>query len=190
MNRTLTSSLGLLAAAALLGACASKVPVASNAGAATAPVSTATTTAPAASTAATTSATAQSNVAAVDLSRNAASSPMLADATLAPYLYFDFDSFAIRSEFKDEVEAHAQRLNADRSQRLVIRGHTDERGSREYNLALGQKRADAVARSLVLLGAQERQIETASYGEEKPKAIGETEEAMASNRRAELRPAR
>ena len=78
-------------------------------------------------------------------------------------------------------------LSADRSKKIVIEGHTDERGGREYNLALGQKRAEAVARAMVLLGAQEVQIESVSYGEERPAVSGSDEAAWAKNRRAELK---
>jgi peptidoglycan-associated lipoprotein len=102
-------------------------------------------------------------------------------------VYFDFDSFAIRDEFKGMLEGHAKALAAGRNKRLVVEGHTDERGSREYNLALGQKRAEAVLRSLALLGAGEQQMEAVSFGEERPAVQGSDESAWARNRRAELR---
>jgi peptidoglycan-associated lipoprotein len=102
-------------------------------------------------------------------------------------VYFDFDSFVVKDEFRPVVEAHAKQLSGDRAKRVVIEGHTDERGGREYNLALGQKRAEAVAKSLSLLGAQTTQVEAVSYGEERPAATGSDETAWAQNRRAELR---
>jgi peptidoglycan-associated lipoprotein len=102
-------------------------------------------------------------------------------------VYFDFDSFVLKDEFKPLVDAHAKALVANAGRRLVIEGHTDERGGREYNLALGQKRAEAVVRSLVLLGAKDGQLEATSYGEERPAAAGSDEAAWAKNRRAELK---
>ncbi len=105
-------------------------------------------------------------------------------------VYFDFDSFVLKDEFRPLVEAHGKALVANRGNRLTIEGHTDERGGREYNLALGQKRAEAVVRSLVLLGAREDQLEAVSFGEEKPAAAGAGEQAWAQNRRAELKDKR
>ena len=102
-------------------------------------------------------------------------------------VYFDFDSFALRADARTVVEAHAQLLMTNRGQKLVVEGHTDERGGREYNLALGQKRADAVVRALVLLGAQPDQLEAVSFGEERPAAPGSDENAWALSRRAELK---
>ncbi|HSM21432.1 MAG TPA: peptidoglycan-associated lipoprotein Pal, partial [Rubrivivax sp.] len=102
-------------------------------------------------------------------------------------VYFDFDSFAIKGEFNAMLDGHARALAANRDKRLVVEGHTDERGSREYNLALGQKRAEAVVRSLALLGAGEQQMEAVSFGEERPAVPGSDEDAWARNRRAELK---
>ena len=85
------------------------------------------------------------------------------------------------------IEAHAKRLTANRTQRTTIEGHTDERGGREYNLALGQKRAEAVLRSLTLLGVAETQLEAVSFGKERPAVQGSDEAAWAKNRRAELK---
>jgi peptidoglycan-associated lipoprotein len=102
-------------------------------------------------------------------------------------IYFDFDSFAVKDEYRAVVDHNARMLNADRKRLMLIEGHTDDRGGREYNLALGQKRADAVVRALTLLGAQDAQIEAVSYGEERPAAAGSTEAAWARNRRAELK---
>jgi peptidoglycan-associated lipoprotein len=126
--------------------------------------------------------TGQSQVASVDLSKGAAG----ATSNLPRVIYFDFDSFVIKDEFRPTVEAHAKVLVADRKKRLAIEGHTDERGGREYNLALGQKRAEAVAKSLVLLGATDAQMEAVSFGKERPAAQGSDEAAWAKNRRAEL----
>ena len=102
-------------------------------------------------------------------------------------VFFDFDSFVVKDEYRSVVEAHARRMSADRKRRMIIEGHTDERGGREYNLALGQKRADAVVRSMVLLGAQDGQLEAVSFGKERPAAQGSDEAAWAKNRRAELK---
>ena len=101
-------------------------------------------------------------------------------------VYFDFDSYVVKDEYRATVEAHAKALTADRKKRLAVEGHTDERGGREYNLALGQKRAEAVAKSLTLLGANDAQVEAVSFGKERPAAQGGDESAWAKNRRAEL----
>ena len=101
-------------------------------------------------------------------------------------VYFDFDSFVVKEEFRPIIEGNAKALNADRKKRVVVEGHTDERGGREYNLALGQKRAEAVTRSLALLGVTDAQLEAVSYGEERPAAQGSDEATWAKNRRAEL----
>jgi peptidoglycan-associated lipoprotein len=101
-------------------------------------------------------------------------------------VYFEYDSFVIRDEFKPMIESHAKYLVANRNGRLTIQGHTDERGSREYNIALGQKRADALKRMMTLLGVQEIQIETISFGKEKPRNLGHDEGGWAENRRDDL----
>lgn len=101
-------------------------------------------------------------------------------------VYFDFDSAQVRPEFKNGIEAQAQFLNADRTRRVKLEGHTDERGGSEYNLALGQQRAEAVRRSLSVLGVSETQMEAVSYGKEKLAQTGAEEEAHAKNRRVEL----
>ena len=101
-------------------------------------------------------------------------------------VYFDYDKFDIKAEYKDLVAAHAKFLSSNRQFKMLIQGNTDERGSREYNLALGQKRADAVKRQLVLLGAREDQVESVSLGEEKPKNPGQNEAAWAENRRGDM----
>jgi peptidoglycan-associated lipoprotein len=101
-------------------------------------------------------------------------------------VFFDYDSNAIKDEFKPLVTAHANYISKMRQQRMTIQGNTDERGSREYNLALGQRRADSVKQMMTLLGAPAAQIETVSFGEEKPRAQGSTEQAFAENRRADI----
>ena len=101
-------------------------------------------------------------------------------------VYFDFDSFEIRPEFAPVLEANARYLAADGSRRLALEGHTDERGGREYNLALVQKRAEAVRRAMGLLGVRDSQMEAVSFGEEKPALTGFDEAAFAKNRRVEL----
>ena len=101
-------------------------------------------------------------------------------------VYFDFDSFVVRDEFRPLIEAHGRYLASNRNLRIVIQGNTDVRGSREYNIALGQKRADAVKRMMTLLGAQESQIETVSFGKEKPRNPGHDEAAWAENRRDDI----
>jgi peptidoglycan-associated lipoprotein len=101
-------------------------------------------------------------------------------------IFFDFDSFVVKPEFQGVVETHGKFLVANPSRRVTIEGHADERGSREYNLALGQKRAEAVKARLRLIGVAETQIETVSFGEEKPRASGHDEAAWAENRRADL----
>ena len=101
-------------------------------------------------------------------------------------VFFDYDQFVVKDEFKPMVTAHAKYLASNRSAHVTVQGNTDERGSREYNLALGQKRADAVKQMMTLSGATSQQIETVSFGEEKPRAQGQTEQAFAENRRADI----
>ena len=101
-------------------------------------------------------------------------------------VYFDYDSFAIKPEFAAMLEAHARHLKADNRRRVALEGHTDERGGREYNLALGQKRAEAVRRALGLLGVNDAQLEAVSFGKEKPAEAGSDEAAYAKNRRVEI----
>ena len=101
-------------------------------------------------------------------------------------IYFDFDSFTVKPEYQGLVDQHARFLQGNRGRSVAVEGHTDERGSREYNLALGQKRAEAVRRSLGLLGVSDAQVEAVSYGKEKPAVQGNNESAFAQNRRVEL----
>ena len=128
---------------------------------------------------------ATSGVARVDAASAAAA---VAAATAAGRtIYFDYDSFVLKDLFKPVVDAHAKTLTTNRNKKLVVEGHTDERGGREYNLALGQKRAETVLRALMLLGARDDQLEAVSFGNEKPAVTGSDEAAWAKNRRAELR---
>ena len=101
-------------------------------------------------------------------------------------IYFEYDQFTIKEEFRPIIEAHAKYLQANRNARATLQGHTDERGTREYNIALGQKRADAVKRMMVLLGASEIQVETVSFGKEKPRREGHDEGSWAENRRVDI----
>ena len=101
-------------------------------------------------------------------------------------IYFEFDSFVVEDKYKAQIDAHAKYLSGNRSAKVTLQGHTDERGSREYNIALGQKRADAVKRAMTLMGVQDVVIETISYGKEKPKREGHDEAAWAENRRVDI----
>ncbi len=129
-----------------------------------------------------TGAAGQSTVTPVDLSKSAAG----AGNGLARVVYFDFDSFAVKDEYRGVVEGQAKLLAADRKKRVAVEGHTDERGGREYNLALGQKRAEAVSKAMTLLGASDAQVEAVSFGKERPVATGTDDASMAKNRRAEI----
>jgi peptidoglycan-associated lipoprotein len=101
-------------------------------------------------------------------------------------IYFDYDSYAVRDEYRATIDAHARFLTSERSRRVIVQGNTDERGSREYNLALGQKRAEAVRRSLTAMGVPDAQVEAVSLGEEKPRTSAQDEASFAENRRADL----
>jgi peptidoglycan-associated lipoprotein len=101
-------------------------------------------------------------------------------------VYFDYDSVVIKPEFQVVIETHARFIKADKSRKVSIEGHTDERGGREYNLALGQKRAEAVRSVFGLFGVGDSQVEAVSFGKEKPAAQGSDEGVMAKNRRAEI----
>ena len=107
-------------------------------------------------------------------------------AGVSNVIYFDYDSFSVKPEFQSVLEAHARFLKANKNLRANLEGHTDERGGSEYNLALGQKRADAVRRALSALGVPEGQMESVSFGKEKPVAQGSDESAYSQNRRAAL----
>ena len=101
-------------------------------------------------------------------------------------IYFDYNSFTVKANYQNVIDAHAQFLKANPNAKVSLEGHTDERGGREFNLALGQKRADAVRQSLRLLGVPEGQMEAVSLGEEKPADLGQDEEAFNKNRRTEF----
>ena len=181
------SALAITLAAALLAGCGSTSLTEPNS---IAPVESRTLGAANAAAGATPGATPQSSVNTVDLSTSAGAGAAGTASMSAPsqrLVYFDFDSFAIRDEYKSVVENHAKVLTTARAKKLVIEGHTDERGGREYNLALGQKRAESVARSLELLGVNGGQIEAVSFGKERPAVQGIDEAAWARNRRAELK---
>ncbi len=126
--------------------------------------------------------TPESQVASVDLS--AAEKSALSG--LPRTVYFDYDSYVVKDEYRNVIDANAKALAANTKRRVSIEGHTDARGGSEYNLALGQKRAEAVAKSLSLLGASESQMEAVSFGKERPAEAGDTEAAYAKNRRVEL----
>jgi peptidoglycan-associated lipoprotein len=177
MSRRILSSLLL---ASLLAGCASgvklnDVPVEDRTGR---PV------APGATDGATPGGAAQSQVAPVviDPSRGTTAGP----ANVARILYFDYDSYEIKPEAQALIDAHARFLKANPQRRIALEGHTDERGGREYNLALGQRRAEAVRRALALLGVTDNQMEAVSFGKEKPAVVGGNEAAFAQNRRVEI----
>jgi peptidoglycan-associated lipoprotein len=185
ITRTTATALSTLTLAVLAAGCGTSTDLTQN----KAPVETrrtggSTATAPAPSPApATAGAVPQSRVASVDTAAGTAA----AAAGTQRIVYFDFDSFTIKDEFKPMIESHAKALAALRTKKLTVEGHTDERGGSEYNLALGQKRAEAVVRSLALLGAGPAQVEAVSFGEERPADTGHGETAWAKNRRAELK---
>ena len=164
-----------LVAAAALAACSS-TPLDTK----TAPVETATTT-PAVAPAG--PSTAQSTVATVMLDPLDDPKGSLA----ARSVFFAYDDFSVDAKYQPLVQAHGQFLQTHPQVQIRIEGNTDERGSREYNLALGDKRAQVVAKQLELMGAKPAQIEAVSYGEERPKAEGHDEAAYAENRRADIR---
>ena len=101
-------------------------------------------------------------------------------------IFYDLDQYDIKDQYKDLVEAHGRYLRDNPAAKILIQGNTDERGSREYNVALGQRRSDGVKKMLLLLGAQEVQIESVSLGEEKPRAEGHDEQAWSQNRRSDV----
>ena len=176
MKRNLSFALTAIAAV-LLAACASKepakdVPVETR----SAPASTTTSTAP------TTTTTPVAQVATPTLSPLNDPNNILSKRII----YFDYDKDSVRSEFQAVVQAHAKYLADNRGRKIRLEGHADERGSREYNMALGQRRGDAVRKAMNLLGVGNDRMETVSFGEDKPRAQGSTEEAWAQNRRVEI----
>ena len=130
-----------------------------------------------------TGSTARSDVKQVDLSKSAQDEVAPAGTRT---VYFDYDSFAIKSEYQAVIEAQSRYAKGDKNRKIAIEGNTDERGGREYNLALGQKRAEAVRRAMGLLGVNDAQLEAVSFGKEKPAAQGSDEASLAKNRRAEI----
>ena len=203
MTLKLNSTLCLLAVAGLLTACSTPVPLGEAAPVESRTPGQASPVARPAGNAATglpgapgqggaAAATPESRVATVDLARGAdaaanAAAAAAAAAAAGRVVYFDYDSFEIKEQFRPILEAYAKLLITQRGKRMAIEGHADDRGSREYNLALGQKRAEAVVRSLTLLGVGENQIEAVSFGEERPASDGRDDAAYAKNRRAELK---
>jgi peptidoglycan-associated lipoprotein len=172
--------LGLVGCALVLAACGSNVklddvPVQDRTGTAVSPLQSG-------SAGGTSGAAGAGGVAGVEVGSSSSAQP----AALERIVYFDYDSFVIRPEFASSLEANARYLNANASRRVALEGHTDERGGREYNLALGQKRAEAVRRALGLLGVKDSQMEAVSFGEEKPAMTGFDESSFAKNRRVEL----
>lgn len=128
-------------------------------------------------------------VARVDLTaKPGAKSPLTDPANILSRrsIFYDLDQYDIKAQYKDLVEAHARYLRDNPNTRILIQGNTDERGSREYNVALGQRRSDGVKKMLLLLGAKEAQIESVSLGEEKPRAEGHDEAAWSQNRRSDI----
>ena len=126
----------------------------------------------------------QSSVAGVDLSQSGGDAAGPAD--VSRILYFDYDSYIIKADYQAVIESHARFIKTNPARKVMLEGHTDERGGREYNLALGQKRAEAVSRALALLGVPNTQVEAVSFGKEKPAMAGYSEDAYAQNRRVEL----
>ena len=170
-------SLWILALTAALAACSSgvklnEVPVEDN-------------NASAAAAAVTSSAdTAQSSVAAVVGGKAGAQGVAPAGVNV---VYFDYDSFALKPEARAVLERNAAHLQSNKQFKVQLEGHTDDRGGREYNLALGQKRAETVRRALTLLGVSDAQVEAVSFGKEKPAASGADDAAYAKNRRVEIK---
>jgi peptidoglycan-associated lipoprotein len=126
----------------------------------------------------------QSRVAPVDA--DAANGTAQGPVNVARLVYFDYDSFQIKAESQAIIEQHARFLRANPQRKVSLEGHTDERGGREYNLALGQKRAESVRRALNLLGVGDGQMEAVSFGKEKPAVPGSDETSWAQNRRVEI----
>ena len=130
------------------------------------------------------SAVGQNSVAGVLTDKGAATGVGPAGANV---VFFDYDSFTLKPEARAVIESNAQFLQANKQRKVMLEGHTDDRGGREYNLALGQKRAESVRRALTLLGVSESQVEAVSFGKEKPSASGTDESSLAKNRRVEIK---
>jgi peptidoglycan-associated lipoprotein len=106
---------------------------------------------------------------------------------LTMVIYFDFDQSELRAEYADVLQVHASNLAGDPRASIRLEGHADERGSREYNIGLGERRSQAVRRLLLIQGASPDQISTVSFGEERPAAFGSDEESYQLNRRVEIK---
>lgn len=172
---TKTFALCAATAALLMAGCASKVPLADDKNV---PIESRTGTTPGAGAGG--AGAGQSGVTTVNAGSTAA-------ATAPRVVYFDFDSYTIKDEYRGVIESSARALAGAKTKRMTVEGHTDERGGREYNLALGQKRAETVARAMSLLGVSADQVEAVSFGKERPAAQGSDEAAWAKNRRAEIK---
>ena len=134
----------------------------------------------------------------VDDSANATAKSAVAQVVVAPHMdpnsemsknrsvYFDFDDFTVKKEYSSVVERHGKYGSSNSQLKIKVEGNADERGGREYNLALGQKRAEAVARALKVYGVKDSQVEPVSFGSEKPKASGHDEASWSQNRRADV----
>ena len=109
------------------------------------------------------------------------------DETLGSVIYFDFDSSAVRAEDQDLVSGHAIQLTQNSFNNVRLEGHADERGSREYNIGLGERRAQAVRQMLMIQGVDASQIQTVSFGEERPESMGGSDSDYAQNRRVEIK---
>ncbi len=175
MKKNLSSYVVAAFVPLVLAACASKEPV-KEVPVETRTASTATTT----TTPATTTAVAQPSTSAI--------SPLKDPANILSkrIIYFEYDKDTVKAEFQAIVQAHAKYLADNRSRKIRLEGHADERGSREYNMALGQRRADAVRKATNLLGVGNERMESVSFGEDKPRAIGSDEAAWSQNRRVEI----
>jgi peptidoglycan-associated lipoprotein len=112
--------------------------------------------------------------------------PVVGSRTSARTIYFDYDKFDVKDEYRPVVEQHAKYLRENPGAKMLIQGNADERGSREYNVGLGQRRSDSVRKMLMLLGAREAQIESVSLGEEKPECSEHNEQCWAKNRRGDI----
>ena len=131
----------------------------------------------------------QDQVAKVDLTARTGAQSVLTDPRnilSRRSIFYDLDTYDVKDQYKDLVEAHARYLRDNPKTKMLIQGNTDERGSREYNVGLGQRRSEGVKRMLMLLGAREDQIESVSLGEEKPRAEGQDEQAWSQNRRSDI----
>lgn len=128
---------------------------------------------------------ANGGVATVDLANTGAGAGG-GPANVGKIIYFDFDSYLVKPEYASVVNSHVQFLSSKKTTKITVEGHTDSSGGREYNLALGQKRAEAVRRAMALSGLSESQIEAVSFGKEKPADLGGDDAAAAKNRRAEI----